>query len=546
MHSTTMRARTAAEPLVFKVASEPWELEQIHRLNYATFVEEIPQHAQNEQRVLVDRFHDDNTYIICLSGRELLGMVCLRDKRPFSLEQKISDLWSYLPPARNACELRLLAAHPDHRRGRVFPGLARALSEHCLERGYDLALISGTTRQLKLYKHMGFVPFGPLIGTPEAPYQPMYLTPESFHGTTLRLAPLRLDGPVRHAVSFLPGPVPVSDAVRKAFAGPAISHRGREFLDELEETRNLACKLVGARHVQFLMGTGTLANDTVAAQLTALGGRGLVLTNGEFGDRLAEAATRFGLKFDQLGAAWGEPFDMQRLAREIAQLRPAWLWCVHAETSTGLLNDLPALRELCGPGNVRLCADCISTVGNMPVDLAGVWMATATGNKGIAALPGIAMVFHHHQIEPNASLPRYLDLGLYASREGVPFTFSSNLLHALKTALEQADPSARLARTAAMAQELRRGLAELGLRVVADAAHALAAVITVELPPPLNSSQVGRCLGHAGYLLSYESDYLRQRNWVQVCLMGEHDPAEVGDLLAALRGIAAPAHAAAQ
>jgi len=31
--------------LIFKIASEDWEFEQIHRLNYRTFVDEIPQHA---------------------------------------------------------------------------------------------------------------------------------------------------------------------------------------------------------------------------------------------------------------------------------------------------------------------------------------------------------------------------------------------------------------------------------------------------------------------------------------------------------------------
>ena len=35
---------TEATPLVFKFATEEWEFEQIHRLNYRTFVEEIPQH----------------------------------------------------------------------------------------------------------------------------------------------------------------------------------------------------------------------------------------------------------------------------------------------------------------------------------------------------------------------------------------------------------------------------------------------------------------------------------------------------------------------
>ena len=47
-------------------------------------------------------------------------------------------------------------------------------------KGADLAVISGITRQQKLYEHLGFVPFGPLIGTREAQFQPMMLTLERF------------------------------------------------------------------------------------------------------------------------------------------------------------------------------------------------------------------------------------------------------------------------------------------------------------------------------------------------------------------------------
>ena len=53
-----MSART---PLVFKVASEDWEVEQIHQLNYRTFVEEIPQHHASPEQRLVDKFHAENT-----------------------------------------------------------------------------------------------------------------------------------------------------------------------------------------------------------------------------------------------------------------------------------------------------------------------------------------------------------------------------------------------------------------------------------------------------------------------------------------------------
>ena len=167
-------------PLVFKVASEDWEVEQIHRLNYRTFVEEIPQHPASPEQRLVDKFHAENTYLICLSGPTLAGMMALRGKRPFSLDQKLPDLDSYLPAGRSICEIRLLAIEKPFRGARVLQGLLALLWRHGLERGYNLAIISGTTRQLKLYRHLGFAPFGPLVGTGGARFQPMFISLDTF------------------------------------------------------------------------------------------------------------------------------------------------------------------------------------------------------------------------------------------------------------------------------------------------------------------------------------------------------------------------------
>ena len=86
--------------LTFRIASEDWEFEQIHRLNYKTFVVEIPQHGRQPSRTLVDKFHDENTYIICLRGKELRGMVAARGQRPLSLDHKLGDLYCYLPQVR--------------------------------------------------------------------------------------------------------------------------------------------------------------------------------------------------------------------------------------------------------------------------------------------------------------------------------------------------------------------------------------------------------------------------------------------------------------
>jgi hypothetical protein len=108
--------------LEFKIASEDWEFEQINELNYRTFVEEIPQHERNEDRSLLDKFHSENSYIICIKGKKLLGMMAVRDKRPFSLDQKLEDLDSYLPEYNSACEFRLLSIEKDVRNLRIVQG----------------------------------------------------------------------------------------------------------------------------------------------------------------------------------------------------------------------------------------------------------------------------------------------------------------------------------------------------------------------------------------------------------------------------------------
>src|ERR1043166_3044303 len=59
----------------FKVAETDAELEQVHRLNYRTFVQEIPQHGDNGTGRLIDKFHDWNTYFLALDGEQLIGML---------------------------------------------------------------------------------------------------------------------------------------------------------------------------------------------------------------------------------------------------------------------------------------------------------------------------------------------------------------------------------------------------------------------------------------------------------------------------------------
>jgi predicted N-acetyltransferase YhbS len=152
------------ERLAYRIAS-PSDFDAIHALNYETFVEEILQHSPNAERRLVGRFHAENTYVVCISDTRLVGMVCGRCQRPFSLDLKLTDLDRWLPAHRKAVEVRLLAVRREWRKTAVFLGLMTFLSRHFMAQGCDLALISGTVRELKLYRHLGFEPFGECVGT---------------------------------------------------------------------------------------------------------------------------------------------------------------------------------------------------------------------------------------------------------------------------------------------------------------------------------------------------------------------------------------------
>lgn len=505
--------------LRFKLADTHAEFEWIHQLNYRTFVEEIAQHPPNDEKRLVDRFHDENTYAICLDGDEVVGMIAGRCARPFSLDQKLDDLDAHLPPHHKVVEVRLLAVDQRHRKQSVFARLAGVLANHFrVQQGCDLAIISGTVRELPLYQHLGFRPFGPLVGNAEAPYQPMFLTLDHY---AARAVHLEVVGG-RDATNLMPGPVALREEVSAALAQPPISHRSAEFMTLMERVRTRLRALCNVDDVLVMPGSGTLANDAIGAQLAALGQRGLVLANGEFGERLVDHARRWHLEFDVLRADWGQGFNPDELRAAFARVRPAWVWMVACETSTGVRNSLTLLRDLCREHRTDLCVDAVSAVGLQDIDLASARFASVVSGKALGAYPGLAIVCHDGRLVPAQDVPRSLDLAAHRDTDGVPHTQPSNLFAALDRALE-VDWPARWQAIRHADQRLRERLRRYGFDIVAADNVAMPGVISMALPADVPALRLAKRMARSGFLLAHRSNYLAQRNWIQLCLMGGWD-----------------------
>ena len=334
-------------------------------------------------------------------------------------------------------------------------------------------------------------------------------------------------------LSLLPGPLPLLPEVRAALARPPQAHRWPDALARLDRVRDLLRERTGARHVAVLTGSGTTANDVVAAQLGLRRGPGIVLSAGHFGERLVDAARRGRLDVRVLRAPEGSVVTAEQLAAALAEQRAEWVWTVHCETSTGVLFDLPALLAACRTAGAELAVDAISSLGCAPVDLRDVLLASGSSGKALAGFPGLAVVLARDAPQHGQDVPRSLDLHAYTSGDGVPCTLPTTLVGGLLAALEArpgAHEAAALAELAAAVAGLRRALAAAGLELVAQERCASPAVLSVRLPGGADPVGVVGRVAARGFLLAGHSGYLRDRGWVQVSLMGRPSPDELSRL----------------
>jgi aspartate aminotransferase-like enzyme len=539
-------------PYLFKQAESAAELDAVHVLNHRTFAAEIPQHAPQPDGRLVDKFHARNLYIVAKRDARVVAMVAVHDQPPFSVADRLSNPAALLHQCPQPLEVRLLAIAPGERHSVVFVGLLWCVLRYAQAAGYSHLVISGVQERVFLYERFGFVALGPAMQSGAAWFVPMMLPLDQLPVATARTArrwEQRAGLPVlqsqRRTVSLLPGPVEVAPHVAAAYCATPTSHRSDAFVARYNRVRQVLSDMVGGHGVALLVGSGTLANEAVAAAIAARHGRaaGLVLSNGEFGRRLADLAARWGLRFRMHALPWGDAYDAAAVAQSLRSgASPRWIWAVHSESSTGVINDLDALRAAAQACDVPLFLDAVSSIGAVPIDLRGVTLASGTSGKALGAYAGVAMVLADPALRSAVhrwQLPAYLDVGRAFDNTGPAFTFSTPLLAALEAALDDYRTplrrQARFAHYAALGRMVRTALGRLGYRVLAPERHASPVLTTF--------SRVDTPAGHLGLLcraLGYEintlSHYLVERDLAQIATMGAVSKASLQALLTGLAG----------
>jgi aspartate aminotransferase-like enzyme len=306
--------------------------------------------------------------------------------------------------------------------------------------------------------------------------------------------------------------------------------------------------MVPGLDVVMFPGAGTLANDAVAANLKAIFGKteGLVISNGEFGERLAVQATRTGLVFKHLQFGWGEAWDLPQLKHAVNG-SPAWIWAVHLETSTGVLNDVNALLSFSSTRQTFVALDCVSSLGAVPMPAwrESLHLVTGVSGKSIGSYAGIGFVYLSDRCKhllDDKTLCHSFDLMRMAKTRGPCTTIPSPLLLALREALRQHYISAdqwlaRFRCYESLGHFVRRELRASGLSPICPEDIAAPTITTFGLP---DGAFVSDCL-RFGYEIAHQSSYLQNRGLAQIATMGHLSLKDLEGLAAFLRSRAAQA-----
>jgi 2-aminoethylphosphonate-pyruvate transaminase len=340
-----------------------------------------------------------------------------------------------------------------------------------------------------------------------------------------------------------PGPVTLSARVRRALAaGDDLCHREPEFyalttdlLRRLEAVYDAA----GYRAV-LLTGSGTCAVEAMLSTFALRSRPTLVLCNGVYGERMADMLERQGKPVRVLRGSWTSPIALTALDADVARVA-----VVHHETTTGRLNELDRLAELCRARGAGLLIDAVSSFGGEEIAFQR-WKPLAVAgaaNKCLHGVPGIAFVLAAGEAlaAPSESTSLYLDLAAYAREQarGVsPYTQAVQAAQALREALaefeEEGGWRARQALYRARSEQVRRCLAECGVEPLIPVEASASMLTAFRLPPGASYARIHDALKERGFVIYAGQGEFAERIF-RIATMGAITEADLGRLVAALR-----------
>lgn len=288
------------------------------------------------------------------------------------------------------------------------------------------------------------------------------------------------------AVDYLlltPGPLSTTATVRAAMLQDSCTWDADYNQGVVEPIRRELVRLATGPEYQsdysavLLQGSGSYVVESVLGSAIGVDECLLIINNGAYGARMGEMARCLGLRHHELDC--GETTRPEPTAIEAMLARHpeiTHLAMVHCETTTGMLNPLEEVAELCQRRGIRLIVDAMSSFGGIPIDMGrlGIEFLISSANKCIQGVPGFGFVIARRvALAACAGRARSVSLDLHAQWQTMEqqggkwrFTSPTHTVLAFAQALRELDEeggiAARHQRYSENQRTLVAGMAALG------------------------------------------------------------------------------------
>ncbi|OAS89404.1 MULTISPECIES: 2-aminoethylphosphonate aminotransferase [Metabacillus] len=290
---------------------------------------------------------------------------------------------------------------------------------------------------------------------------------------------------INRTILLNPGPATTTDTVKYAQVVEDICPREEEFGRVMEFISNELTEFVGnlEEYTTVLFGgSGTAAVESILSSVIddqAI----LIINNGAYGKRMCKIADVYGLEFFEYASPVDEAIDLSSLEQFINNVptKLSHLAVVHCETSTGLLNNLEAVGELCQKYKLSMIVDAMSSFAAIPIDMnkMNISYLAASSNKNLQGMAGVSFVIADKaQLEKtkqykqrNVYLNLFTQYHYFKLTNQMQFTPPVQTLYALKQAILETKwegIQSRYKRYTKSWETLIEGVSRLGLKHLVD------------------------------------------------------------------------------
>jgi len=304
---------------------------------------------------------------------------------------------------------------------------------------------------------------------------------------------------MRKFLLFTPGPVNVAENVRLAICKEDICHRETDFNDLLQSIEKKLLRLFQIKNVSgyravVITGSGTASNEAILSSVVG-NKKILILSNGEFGERLHHISAIHNKNTFFLKFPWGSGLDLGKVEAYLQNHEIDILMVVHHETSSGMLNSLVDIGALCFRYGTMFIVDCVSSAGAEVIDMEQdhITFCSSSSSKAVASYPGLSFVVGKtsafedlkNMPQQSAYLNLYRHYQFIKNISQTPNTPAIPLFFALEQALDNILVEGLAHRYVDLrykAKFLRQGMLNLGLKFLINQSDMCSVLTTVHIP----------------------------------------------------------------